>query len=354
MAKSYPAADGAAQDLLAREHFIAYIEVGELRIQLRSARPTTLEAAINLATELELIRELERSNITPDAKVRGVSDNKPDDRQLAILLETVESLRQDVRALQVTVQNLTKAQTSNASSVRGPSYPESQGFNRGPRGRGDACWECGCDRHLRKRMPLRTGKIEGAGKEGQMPAPLPDYTTGLQISVSRSEQGVGVFISAQVGGVDCVLLIDTGAQVSVVSKQFWLKVTNGGSALMPYAGTVSVADGGQINIVGKWSTVCQIGMLGLATEFLVADIPLEEIILGTDFLMKFGAVIDLSTSCFKLMGNSIPLYLENASQKTRTVSVRQDVTVPPRTEVIIPGSIEGMGTECIEGMLELC
>lgn len=158
VAKSYPAADGATQDLLAREHFIAYIGVGELRIQLRSARPTSLEAAINLVTELELIRELERSNIATDAKVRGVSDNKPDDRQLAILLETVESLRQDVRALQVTVQNLTKAQTNNASPARGPSYSESQGFNRGPRGRGDACWECGCDRHLRKECPYAQGK----------------------------------------------------------------------------------------------------------------------------------------------------------------------------------------------------
>ncbi|KAL0153018.1 hypothetical protein M9458_051617, partial [Cirrhinus mrigala] len=56
VAKSYPVANGETQDLLAREHFIAHVGTGELRIQLRSARPTTLEAAINLAFELELIR----------------------------------------------------------------------------------------------------------------------------------------------------------------------------------------------------------------------------------------------------------------------------------------------------------
>lgn len=201
-------------------------------------------------------------------------------------------------------------------------------------------------------MSLCTGKIEGASKEGQMLVPLPDYTTGLQISVSCSEQGVGVFLSARVGGKVCDLLLDTGAQVSVVSKEFWQKATNGGSELVPYLGKVSVADGGQMNIVGKWSTVCQIEALALATDFLVADIPLQEIILGTDFLRKFGAVIDLNTRCCTLMGKSLPLQLGNVNNKTRTVSVRQDVIVPPRTEVIIPGSVEGVGPECMEGMLE--
>lgn len=52
-------------------------------------------------------------------------------------------------------------------------------------------------------MSLCTGKIEGASKEGQMLVPLPDYTTGLQISVSCSEQGVGVFLSARVRGKVC-------------------------------------------------------------------------------------------------------------------------------------------------------
>lgn len=48
-----------------------------------------------------------------------------------------------------------------------------------------------------------------------------------------------------------------------------------------------------MNIVGKWSTVCQTEMLALATDFLAADLLLQEIILRTDFLMKFGIVIDL-------------------------------------------------------------
>lgn len=157
VAKSYPVANGDTQDLLAREHFIAHVGTGELRIQLRSARPATLEAAINLASELELIRELECSQGTPEARVRGVSNTTSNDVQMTVLLETVESLRQEVRALQVTVQNL-KPQANNLPPVRAPHHSESQAPSRGPRGRGDVCWECGCDRHLRRECPYVQGK----------------------------------------------------------------------------------------------------------------------------------------------------------------------------------------------------
>lgn len=96
-------ANGDTQHLLAHKH----VGTGE---QLHSARPSTLEAAINLASELELIRELEHSQTRPVARVHGVFTSN--DAQMAILLETVESFSQEVRALQVTIQNLTKSQAN--------------------------------------------------------------------------------------------------------------------------------------------------------------------------------------------------------------------------------------------------
>lgn len=57
MSKAYSSVDVLAQDLLACDHFMANVGSGELRIQLQSAKPLTLEDAINIATELEIIRE---------------------------------------------------------------------------------------------------------------------------------------------------------------------------------------------------------------------------------------------------------------------------------------------------------
>lgn len=55
--------------MLACDHFVAHVGSGDLRVTLRSAKPSTLESAINLASELELIRSLEHSHLAPDAKV---------------------------------------------------------------------------------------------------------------------------------------------------------------------------------------------------------------------------------------------------------------------------------------------
>lgn len=157
VSKAYPSANGATQDLLAREHFVAHVGVGELRIQLRSAKPTTLEAAINLASELELIRDLEHSQITTNAKICGVLSSSPDP-QMTILLQTVEGLRQEVKALKRTVDTLSASPSSNGpiSAVRAPRVGP-QVSSRTPKERSEACWECGCNRHLRKDCPYLSG-----------------------------------------------------------------------------------------------------------------------------------------------------------------------------------------------------
>uniref|UniRef100_A0A3B1IVL0 Peptidase A2 domain-containing protein n=1 Tax=Astyanax mexicanus TaxID=7994 RepID=A0A3B1IVL0_ASTMX len=140
-------------------------------------------------------------------------------------------------------------------------------------------------------------------------------------------RGLGVYISAKVGGNDEHLLIDTGAQVSIVSKKTWLDITEGRSDLQSYEGRVAVANGGEMEILGKWQTVCQFGALALVVEFLVADIPLG-ILLGMDFLQKYGAVIDLGEKQCTIMGKKIALLLRQSGAHTYSVSVHNDVFGP--------------------------
>lgn len=104
--KAYPSADNNTCDLFARDHFKEHVGSGDLGVQLRSAKPSNLENAVNLASELELIRGLERNRSVADTKVRVVSESVPDNRQMETLLAVVEGLRQEVRTLQQTVQSL--------------------------------------------------------------------------------------------------------------------------------------------------------------------------------------------------------------------------------------------------------
>lgn len=56
MIKAYPFADLNTEDLFAKDHFIGHVRNGDLHVSLHSAKPATLEYAINLVAELELIR----------------------------------------------------------------------------------------------------------------------------------------------------------------------------------------------------------------------------------------------------------------------------------------------------------
>lgn len=153
--KAYPTVGNDTQDLLARDHFIAHVGTGETRIQLRSAKPATLESAVNLASELELIRGLELNTAQTSAKVCGVSNIKTiSDGQMETLLGVVEGLRQEVKSLQVivnTLQNSTANLPPNSSlpdsRVPRPDRPKDQGI------RGDVCWECGSHCYFKKDCP---------------------------------------------------------------------------------------------------------------------------------------------------------------------------------------------------------
>lgn len=128
-----------------------------MRVSLRSAKPATLEDAINLAAELDLIRGLENGCSTPDARVRGVAEKSASDEQVDSLLKVVEGLRQEVKSLQTSVQAL--ADPTKSAPVPpglGPSPHSVQTRVSTPKydvDRKGGCWECGCNRHIRRDCP---------------------------------------------------------------------------------------------------------------------------------------------------------------------------------------------------------
>ena len=58
--KAYPSVDSHTRDMLAKDQFIAKIGSGDVRIQLRSAKTESLENAMDLASDLEQMKALER------------------------------------------------------------------------------------------------------------------------------------------------------------------------------------------------------------------------------------------------------------------------------------------------------
>lgn len=199
-------------------------------------------------------------------------------------------------------------------------------------------------------MPICVGKREGAGPVDQEPAPLSVASMSGGACQSQSVTG-GVYVLGKVGGVETHLFVDTGAQV--VPKQFWLEATGGGGDLVEYNGRLKVANGDRMEVIGQWKTTCQFDSLTVVVDFVVADISPGEVLLGSDFPVKFGAKLDLKELCCYLMGkkNSVQLQTDFLAPSMPGV-VCGDTSIPPRSEVIILGSVEGAPPGKIVGMLE--
>lgn len=168
--RAYPTADNCTRDMLARDQFISHFAIGDFRINLRTAKPKTLEDAIDLASEMELLRNLEQTTLVPEAKVRGVVENKhKSDEQMEVLLGVVEELRQEVKSLRTTVSNI-QANMKRQNPIRPPDLsgdsPQERMATQGPINRssrtpGGGCWECGCSRHIRRDCPYLPGNSRG-------------------------------------------------------------------------------------------------------------------------------------------------------------------------------------------------
>ena len=79
-----------------------------------------------------------------------------------------------------------------------------------------------------------------------MPAPDPMSTVA-----PVSPNGGSGYLKAKIGGLDCYVLVDTGASRSIIPKQLWLSVTNGGSDLVNYIGRATAANGGGMHVLGS-------------------------------------------------------------------------------------------------------
>ena len=58
-------------------------------------------------------------------------------------------------------------------------------------------------------------------------------------------------------GRSCKLLVDTGAQVSILSKSLWQDLEPRGK-LVPYRGGVRAANGNLLGILGTWKRVMRV------------------------------------------------------------------------------------------------
>ena len=148
-------------------------------------------------------------------------------------------------------------------------------------------------------------KLQSAGKRPRGPLPFPsregspfiegdaciiEYTPAISTTIRRN----AAYITGNINGHRTDILLDSGASCSVVCSHYIPPAD-----IQPITSiTLLNADGSSLSPVG--TTTAQVALNGLDTHhnFVVVNDLSTPVILGCDFLLKHGVLLDFGKSTF--------------------------------------------------------
>ncbi|GFX65955.1 retrovirus-related Pol polyprotein from transposon 412 [Trichonephila clavipes] len=98
-------------------------------------------------------------------------------------------------------------------------------------------------------------------------------------------------------------------------------------------------DGEKIDIHGKLKVKIRFGDTTYQHAVYVADIA-DPFILGLDFLKEHGFTLDFNKNELRSIHEEVTIFkIEHRTESIRQVTANENITIPPRTEIIVPGYI---------------
>jgi len=151
---------------------------------------------------------------------------------------------------------------------------------------------------------------------------------------SRQMRDHPVYLDAYLGKRRVNFLVDTGCERSVTPKKFI-----GDVRLEPAECKLFAANGTVINVLGEVMMNIQIGDLVLLTRFVVSD-NITEPMLGVEWLRCNQMTWDFAKDILIINGEVFHLVPGEAIGSCRRVVATEKVTIPSRSQAIVPGRVE--------------
>ena len=151
-------------------------------------------------------------------------------------------------------------------------------------------------------MPV--GKRGSVSDEGRSPAASSLKTHNFSIA----PQGA-IYVTGAVDAVATAILVDTGSAVTILHKDLWEQSARSVSvALEATSSPVTVANGQPLHILGLGTVRICIADVEFVHQALIADDVSQSCLLGADFLVPHGAVIDFKTNQLQVGEAVVPMH----------------------------------------------
>ncbi|VDI74064.1 Hypothetical predicted protein [Mytilus galloprovincialis] len=162
-----------------------------------------------------------------------------------------------------------------------------------------------------------------------------------------------LFVRAKINDKCLAFLVDTGANVTILSKKFIDEIN---PSLLPKMNPVNInlitATGDSAPFIGQIDVEICLGNYIYHHNVLVADISNEGII-GMDFLVTHDCDVLLSQNKLKIKGEIIQCYHYASSAKScYRVAIQETVDVPPNSEMIVSGESDEPIFRGLAGLIE--
>ena len=140
------------------------------------------------------------------------------------------------------------------------------------------------------------------------------------------------------------ILVDTGASVTAVSTSFFSSLPSSPQLQPSTLLTICTVSGEELPVQGQATLTVTLDKTNYPLETLVIDNLSYPVVLGRDFLMHYGSIIDLQANTLVLSGNPpIPLHHSPGTQNTApempestTVHAKATFILAPLSESVIP------------------
>ena len=146
----------------------------------------------------------------------------------------------------------------------------------------------------------------------------------------------GLYLEAELGGIEVNCLIDTGAKRSILHPMKCFSIPL--NKKPPLSRNILLTNGDMIRILGQVFLPLDSQIGSFTQSFIIAETN-EPVILGNDFVSSYGCKIDVANSCLHINGDSMSCVLESKIDSLFRLRLVEDIEVPANSEIILPGYV---------------